>query len=441
MPTVLGRLSFSAIGLTDHPAPCETANVADNYSRFIVSCQTRDTLDAIVPFKHKLTKYWIGLEGHMFFACVARCPVRGLSRLDSLSGSLFVFHNEAMWFPEPDRIIRFAQKRLKEIDKHQSDLAYLAEHGTENLLDREFLGEYEKLTRNLQSLSSFSCSFELLRTGEIELSWSPDIPASPYAPRMPSGIEGELTRLDVVAQLFYYIKDISHTHQHHNPRTDTVTTIYEALNDEILWRIFTLYSIYKKIIQYKRVKDELAAVTSRGTLAYAQAFRSICEKSPRLDAEYKTSALPDFDDSSLLISLDAAESEGRARREMRTTSWVILITVTIGFFGTVFALFSLLQFSDKKPSVPASDILVEAVELVLRYPIVPFGFVLVVVFSVLFRLEIGIGFRSLRVFAFNVTRAALYGKKFWAEVILLLLSFLISVCGLAAAYSLLEIFS
>jgi hypothetical protein len=94
VPTVSGELSFSSFGISVTPTPAITANVSDRKSRYIICYQARDSSDVILPFKSFLEKYFLKLDGKMWFVCLAKTGEFESKKREIFKGHLFVYHNE-----------------------------------------------------------------------------------------------------------------------------------------------------------------------------------------------------------------------------------------------------------------------------------------------------------------------------------------------------------
>src|SRR5205085_1594541 len=87
----------------------------------------------------------------------------------------------------------------------------------------------------LQKLAGFHAKFELLRTGEIEITHDVAGRTSPQSLTPPTGPRGNRFIHSICAQLYFFLKDICHRHQHHHPTTDTIIDLYRA-DDDVEWR-------------------------------------------------------------------------------------------------------------------------------------------------------------------------------------------------------------
>jgi hypothetical protein len=135
--------------------------------------------------------------------------------------------------------------------------------------------------------------------------------------------------------------------------------------DDFEWRIQTLYALYRKIIQFKRTRTSGTVVASLGTLAYAQAFKRICEHALRKS----TKKLPNYDDEALRSSLDAAQAELTLQYEKSARRRDICLNWLVGIIGLIFSLVSLLSLHDTKIPGGSAESLKFLAYLVTNYPI------------------------------------------------------------------------
>lgn len=238
VPTVTGHLSFTTIGSGSFPAVCSRKDVDGTF--FIL--QRRDLLDVLVPyaegsevasyFRELLANLVIGISGRFWFVLSAKPSTDG----DRCSGQILMI-------PAANNRNKISKIR----DWFKSD----NQAGAEDLL------------RACESVARYSADFELERAGKAEIRPKPDL-----------GTMGEELRLLLANQAFFFLKDISHVHQHHHRTHDAITEVTEFLDSQPddLWVPQTQFSLYRAIIRYKRFKNEKALFRASGILAYAQSF-------------------------------------------------------------------------------------------------------------------------------------------------------------------------
>lgn len=270
VPNVSGALSFSMLGTGTYPSPAWRANVGDQFKRYIVSYQKRPLLDAVIPIIAKMT----GISGDFVCTCVASCSDNPSDTFDTLTGRLFIFHDLKLWKKHARKAINDAQSLLW-------DYSQKCEIGLNNQLESYFEGNYQNLSDLLPRLSSYFVDFTVQRNGVTTLTCPDNIAdlVSPDAPEFPADSVQKLHIEKIVcSQLFFFLKDLCHNHQHHPPKSDTLVDVHAFLGDDVEWRSKILRVLYRKIIEFKRDSRPESYNSSLGILIYAKAFRGISVK-------------------------------------------------------------------------------------------------------------------------------------------------------------------
>ena len=124
----------------------------------------------------------------------------------------------------------------------------------------------------------------------------------------------------VYAQLFYFLKDIAHIHQHHRPATDTLSRLYPKLPGEsdLAWINKTLKTLYSKVLEYKRNRHEESYPSTLGLLAYVDVFVKIAKKI-LAEKEHKNLVLRNHD--TLKVSIHASQLDHQADASRRAKSF------------------------------------------------------------------------------------------------------------------------
>ncbi|MFA6019365.1 MAG: hypothetical protein WC722_03820 [Rhodospirillales bacterium] len=110
----------------------------------------------------------------------------------------------------------------------------------------------------------------------------------------------------VANQSYFFLRDISHTHQHHSPTSDTIIILQERNNGGLKWRKNIIYSLQYYIIRTKRQAEKLALVRAEGIFAYYLSYFYICQQ---VLNEQDVSQLPKFSNDALSMSLKAKFQE------------------------------------------------------------------------------------------------------------------------------------
>ncbi len=234
IPAVSGRLSFSVFGQSEHPTKSISAHAADRTRRYLVVYQRRITADAVVPLKSLLLPA-LHLDGDFIFLFLASTD-DGRLKQEFLRGRAFIFRRRSGW-----TMIK------REIRKYRDYLNEFRFSRDEKVTD--FAKEkHEYFMNECTRFCVFCVDVSIRRTGTTEI--FPVIEHDGYhdAPNLPcDSKEREHILYILSAQIFYFLKDIGHRHQNHDPTTDTVVDLYTK-GDNIEWRMSSLYNIYRKVI-------------------------------------------------------------------------------------------------------------------------------------------------------------------------------------------------
>jgi len=262
IPTVSGRLSFSLFGATTHPTDATTTNISDRDTRYVISYQQRYLLDAVLS--RRLASLIFGLTGEFSAVCIGKASNNPAVPSEHMEGFLFLFRKkwkDAHGLIEAERLYLQGQQPVA-----TGKLESIYEH------------RFGDLALALLTKSIFAARFRLDRDGEATLE-IPDLNSlSDDAPSFPNSEKEHYLHL-VSSQLFFFLKDIAHHHQHHDPHTDTLVDLHQFdEGDDYYWRCETLRGLYRKILEFKRLRSESVCRSARGVLVYARSFKSLSEK-------------------------------------------------------------------------------------------------------------------------------------------------------------------
>jgi hypothetical protein len=303
VPTVSGRLSFRHIGDSRFPTPAITANVNCANERLIVSYQRRPLSDALFRWAiHHL----YGIRGDFWFALTVRSKDAPIIA-DRLEGRIYVYKSREDWRARADDEVGEAIREMEGL-RFSDDPNQPA----------QMLAQYESARTSLSKTADIVLDFTLERTGEFYISkpWFRDKELE-YGSENYAKHAGHDFGKWVADQSYFFMRDISHAHQHHHPASDTILILQERDVKDIGWRKKIIYSLYYAIIRMKRANDTFAPIVSQGLHAYCLSFKNICENKFSA-ATYKT--FPEFSDEALKQSLDSKSQELFARHTMRYTA-------------------------------------------------------------------------------------------------------------------------
>ncbi|NBC33813.1 MAG: hypothetical protein GVY13_14160 [Alphaproteobacteria bacterium] len=354
IPTVTGRLSFDLIGQTSHPTHAESANISDRECRNIFVFQDRErvTRDAVLalPFRH-----FFNSEGVKWFVMLAKGTSENQRPIEFIEGKVFFIEDISKQVSNPLYCTDKSSKlninfHAKEYDSLKNIFRSYQALLNGWVTNREIrscqlsLGELyddvlNDLTRKLQGLCLWETDFRLDRTGELKLELDSNKRGACIIPLAEPFNENIIS---LASQSFYFLKDVSHTHQHHHETTDTLLDVYrEGDEEKEIWKYFTLRALYRTTLQLKRNKDVCDYARARGVLAYARAFIQTfgqdCEDK-RLDLDpqwkYNYSRLVDaIKADNLIDSINAGSFlAGYRAKRLKDTHWRV-----IGFFLAVFS--------------------------------------------------------------------------------------------------------
>lgn len=334
VPTVTGRLSFSVVGLTDHPSRAIVSNVGDGGTRMMVIWQRRYLGDALPPFRGIARR--LGLEGDMWFVCVAGTEPYKTHPHEKLAGRLFIFHNETRWNVVKEMVLA-AQERLDAFPSQTLPLTNYAAPILQELSDR------------LQMEASLNVPFFLRRTGETFIAYDPAEQLWAGRPKFDPPNGRRDPQHEVVSQTFYFLRDIAHTHQHHDPYTDTIVDLYRLSRRSPerrrnKWRDSVLFTLYGKIVHFKKAQKLKLYHSSAGVLAYARSFADVSAH-----ARGTYSRRP-FNHQAVEQSLNVGLSLKAASKAAARAWWEPTVTASIPLLGLFIAVVALQQLGE-----PAGD--------------------------------------------------------------------------------------
>jgi hypothetical protein len=143
-------------------------------------------------------------------------------------------------------------------------------------------------------------------------------------------------------QLFYFIRDLCHTHQHHAPNSDTIATLQTLKSrNDVNWANNIIYSLYYYIISNKRNSDFRKLKRSIGVISYLDSFRKIVKKHY---AKSKINVdLPVFEDKNIEASIISSFDEkqiidgNKKRNKDRVFNWATAaFSLSFAFLSVIF---------------------------------------------------------------------------------------------------------
>lgn len=332
IPAVSGRLSFSVFGSSRHPNKCISAHAADKSRRYMAICQERTTSDVLVPFKRHLSGYLYKIDGNFTYVLIAKTE-DGVTDQEKLSGYVFIFRNSEDW----------SLQVIWRVREYCDLLNNYIKTGRGNLSD--YMGhKFDLIVQDLTDACSVKASFTVHRTGVTDISidksdcggnFSTTIRENKFDPSVLYQVVG--------SQIFYFLKDIGHKHQHHSPSTDTIVNAH-LKGDDIFWRLDTLYSIYRKVIEYKRNPDLNTFNDTLGLIAYAKAFKIICDTQLSNNKKWNSmTSVPLYMEEEMSMSIKSSQAKWERDHKESQEASDKYRNITISIIGLVLTFTGLLS--------------------------------------------------------------------------------------------------
>jgi hypothetical protein len=222
---------------------------------------------------------------------------------DDLEGKIYIYKSKDDWRSKGEDVVRGAINNI-------NDWRFLPDQDKEQVIVEEFI----TATSVLDQTADISLTFKLHRTGEVIFSrpayQDPDLKYASEDFAMKCGHDFSKWVAD---QAYFFLRDASHSHQHHHPASDTILILQERDPEDIQWRKKIIYSLYYAIIRAKRSGHALSVYQSTGVQAYCMSFKGICEERIGSDAVEK---FPQFNDDALRQSLESKAQELMAGASM-----------------------------------------------------------------------------------------------------------------------------
>jgi hypothetical protein len=138
----------------------------------------------------------------------------------------------------------------------------------------------------------------------------------------------------LVAQCFYFIRDITHRHYHHSSKSDNLTTIW-PISDPAQWLRETLYELHRRIIVSRAPRHPRRQEDAIGLLAYLSAFENfvVSKYRPLVLERNPASYIPKYDNTYLKDSLNAVLETKRRSRTQRNIFAAALPAFVLAFLA------------------------------------------------------------------------------------------------------------
>lgn len=339
VPTVNGRLSFKIIGETRHPTEAHYANASTKTHQYVLACQDRNLSDVL--FDRLLSKLF-RVDGHFDFVFCSRARRR---RADAVPiGRVYVSRGGK----------KTGLRHIPNFNEAVEEFRSLDFESGDSTARRLYLQTHIVLAQ----AADFYADVILHRNGLIGISrimWkSSEVFGNSLSYAKETGTDLEHSIAD---QIFYFVRDISHQHQHHGADADTITSTIRTTDAGIAWAADVVFSLYYHIITIKRRSDPIDHVRVLGVLAYLRSFKNIIE---RVEEEKKLSAgIPTFDDDATKESVTATKNYiellSTRRKQKSDTFRTVLFAVTATAL-TLISFISGFASPEARPIAPMQDL-------------------------------------------------------------------------------------
>lgn len=433
IPTVTGRLSFDFFGDSDCPSEAISQNVSDSESRYVIIYQKRSLSDATLPFKHRATQFFFRHQSVFWFVCLgfssehqppSPLPLSPSPPEPPLAGRLYIFSTNSHWTNTVEREIASVQDLLERCSKPRILI--------EKKLHAHFDVEYKKLLEFLCEHAIFCADYNLSRTGVLNLNADASLTKNINAPKFPSEPNAHKHLQHIVcSQLFFFLRDIGHRHQHHYPTTDTIIDLYPSTADDTTWRRETLRSLCRKAVEFKRSKRYELYSAALGVLAYIKSFQHI----NNIETNGQK-VLPGFNVISLEKGINAAihsynyySNQKHAKNDKIRN----LTIASFGFFLSFVGLYKLTNINDVYVTPETKEFVRYHIGYILNHPLTTLSFAIVIFLLLslstniidIFNLKITRGLQRL-VITFGIKSAILISSTCSLVFLLLTLRYLFS---------------
>lgn len=383
IPNVRGRLSFSHIGTSNLPYDNKNYDFKTGLS---VVTQERKLNDTSIPrfIRHLLSLLSI-IPPFSFLIYL----IKNFQSIDSLLNQKGDYVFCFIYRDAPESIkgsIYLIPKNR--IEKQNNIGGWDSVYPTIDLLNR--LNSEENNTANYDHLlvstleKNSLCHFDGVEIERCGLTHIPEpiIKKLPRTEQKWSKIDGlntfDMIQTELASQAYYFIKDITHQHQHHHAKTDTILLLHKV-DDSISRKknlqhfshnvINTLYSL---ILKNRRNLNQLSIHSNKGILTYLKSFKQHFCKSHKVKIKNKYF---ETGDQYLIESLDSAVNQQQVKRELRKSFISESSIISLTIFGILLAMSSLLtvfsnvvQRKEWMNSIELSPVFGSIAKGLLEYP-------------------------------------------------------------------------
>jgi hypothetical protein len=366
-------LSFSTIGTSTKPYPLSKSI----NNEFVVIKQDRFLDDSALPrtlrkilfnwnlflfrliflFIHHLSRFCVsdkkyyekkraGQKLNLYQSFLAECAEGLLPKLLFQNGDFtFVYlHNKNDYKSDLDK--QFGEVYILSAPTSRQRLYY------SNLISKK--NDYQDIKTSLSKLAVVRSEFELARNGIVRLFdfHIENVEIGKLLTIKPSSGSVKLNfEHKAACQIYYYLKDLTHQHQHHDSKSDTLLPLIKASEDKFVAELSkqVLGSLYRVILKMRRTDSLADYYSMKGIMAYIKSFKKIVHK---LDETTGISELySDDGDSLILESLKVKADSIRTHSDMGNRYKAMLpslLSLVIAAMSIIYAFTSLVILSNRE---------------------------------------------------------------------------------------------
>lgn len=352
IPNLRGRLSFSTIGSSTIPYESEDTDKTE----YKIITQERTLNDSALPrfIRKPIFEY-------------RKSPIRKVLIKAYTSGICKKKSLEKMLFNSGDFQFVFFQNKNESTDDRISGSIYVVSKCIDELNFLEYKSTLSSMLQDnegatnvislLENNSVFHSKFLLERNGITEFS---DVTLKKIAVdclKWDKKTEHKTFILKAVSQLYYFLKDMCHQHQHHDSKADMLLPLLpsdESQEDAIKHlgeKIFK--SLYRVVLKMRRTHTAKDYYSMRGILSYIDSFRRVVEEingCEKLAKKYDKKG-----DEGIISSIDAKSQSLLFIEEKKSKFWLSTPSIgslSIATMALLFAFSSLIINANRSSDNP-----------------------------------------------------------------------------------------
>ena len=274
IPNVAGHLSFSHCGVSNTPPAFLTLNEQEGLNRVVFCAQKRTLYDGLIALPY--FRFLYKKDPTYIYVLIAESEAFGTDKVGQLTGLVYVL-SQRQWRTSPlaDDIQINEAIEDKVNDLNQANI------GKVDITS--IRAGFSEMKNWLDTAATYSSKVIIQRSGMTRLS---DLKALRQVRLLNSvhRIEGE-GREDfsqetdssyAYNQVYFFLKDIFHTHKHHDQKADTIIAAHKD-DSSYTWLREAHYRLHKKIVSLRRANNVKSFYNALGLMSYVSSLRSIAK--------------------------------------------------------------------------------------------------------------------------------------------------------------------